>query len=321
MRHARPTVLGLGVLMASALGAGASPLPPRPERYATDRAGVFTAARLEALNERLAAFERETSNQVIVYVDRRLPPGASLETMATTALRTWGVGRKGRDNGVVFFVFVDDRLMRVEVGYGLERTLTNAVAKRITGENVKPFFKRGDYAGGVEAGVNGILAATRGTARGRSGAEAAVRPRPAPAAAAPSAPAQISLFAGFWNLAGRTLAIGAGVAALLVLLLGFVARRSPLEDPVFFGRGFMTAWGVGTAATAGLRGELLFGAIAFVAGLLCLVDWRVFVPEDSGSGRSDSTGSYDDASSSDSSSSGFSGGGGDGGGGGASDGW
>ncbi|MET0555472.1 MAG: TPM domain-containing protein, partial [Vicinamibacteria bacterium] len=120
-------------------------VPPRPDRYATDRAGVIDAARLSALNERLAQFERETSNQVLVYVDRTLPAGATVETFAADAFKAWKVGQKDKDNGVVFFVFVDDRKMRIEVGYGLEGALPDVRAASIVEDHAKPRFRANDY--------------------------------------------------------------------------------------------------------------------------------------------------------------------------------
>lgn len=138
------------------------PLPAKPERYVTDHAGVIPMERASALNEKLAEFERATSNQILVYVDRNLPGDTTIEEMASEAMRQWGVGQKGKDNGVAFFVFIDAREMRIEVGYGLEGAIPDARAKRILGEIVKPKFKAGDYAGGVEDGVDAILAAARG---------------------------------------------------------------------------------------------------------------------------------------------------------------
>src|SRR6185295_9468327 len=125
----------------------ASPVLEKPKGFVTDNAGVLPPARLRALNEELAAFERATSNQVVVYVDRRLPGGTTLEELANVTFRSWAIGQKDKSNGVLFLVFTDDRLMRIEVGYGLEGVITDARSRRITGEVVKPFFKKGDYAG------------------------------------------------------------------------------------------------------------------------------------------------------------------------------
>jgi uncharacterized protein len=72
------------------------------------------------------------------------------------------VGRKDWDNGAVMFVFVDDRKMRIETGYGLEGALPDQLAARILDNEVRPRFRAGDWAGGLEAGIDGILAATRG---------------------------------------------------------------------------------------------------------------------------------------------------------------
>jgi uncharacterized protein len=156
------------VLLASAAQAAVE-VPPRPDRYATDRAGVVGATRLSALNERLAQFERETSNQVLVYLDRKLPPGATVEDFASRAFREWKVGQADKDNGVVFFVFVDDRKMRIEVGYGLEGALPDARAASIVEDHAKPLFRENDYAGGVEAAADQILRAARGEAYQGSG--------------------------------------------------------------------------------------------------------------------------------------------------------
>jgi uncharacterized protein len=131
-------------------------------------------ARLRALNERLAQFERDTSNQVLVVVERRLPADTTLEEYANAAFHAWGVGQKGRNNGVVFFAFVDDRKMRIEVGYGLEGPIPDARANQIISLKVAPFFRRGDYTGGVEAAADEMMKAARGEAlqgTGRTAAE------------------------------------------------------------------------------------------------------------------------------------------------------
>src|SRR5262245_7418979 len=143
MNDLRRALLEAAVALAFAAGprAAAAPvaLPAKPSRYATDQAGVIPAERLSALNEKLAAVERETSDQVLVYVDRRLPPDTTVEEVAVEAMRTWGVGQKGRSNGVLLFVFVDDHAMRLEVGYGLEGAIPDARARQITSDVMKPF--------------------------------------------------------------------------------------------------------------------------------------------------------------------------------------
>jgi len=91
-----------------------------------------------------------------------MPVGWTLEEFANRAFHEWGIGQKGKSNGLLFLVFVEDRKMRVEVGYGLEGAIPDARSHRITDETVKPFFRNGDFAGGIEAGVDALLAAARG---------------------------------------------------------------------------------------------------------------------------------------------------------------
>jgi len=135
-------------------------LPPKPDHYVTDRAGVLKNA--NALNEKLAQFERQTSDQILVYIDRKLPSDTTIEEMGSEAMKQWGVGQKGKDNGAILFVFVDDRKMRIEVGYGLEGSLTDAKSKRIIETVIKPEFRAGDYSAGIEEGTSAILATIRG---------------------------------------------------------------------------------------------------------------------------------------------------------------
>lgn len=178
-RSRRTTLLLLAVALAAAAPARAAKedtLPPRPARYVTDRAGALSGGRAEALNSRLEEFEKETSNQILVWVDRSVPENFTLEEFTVAAARKWAVGQKGRNNGAVLFVFVDERKMRIEVGYGLEGVLPDAVAHRIQEEEILPRFRSGDYPGGIEAGVAAMIAATKGEYRG-TGSTVASRSR------------------------------------------------------------------------------------------------------------------------------------------------
>jgi len=167
-------IASAAIALAARLTADA-PVPPRPAKYLTDNAGVFEAERGRALNEKLAAHERATSNQVLVDVEKRLPPATTIEDFAHSAFRQWGVGQKGKNNGVLLLVFVDDRKMRIEVGYGMEGAIPDAAAHRITDEVIKPWFRKGDYVRGIEAGVDAILAAASGEGNRGTGRTAAER--------------------------------------------------------------------------------------------------------------------------------------------------
>ena len=177
------TVLSVTLALAGP-SASVSPhrafVPPRPPKYATDRTGRLPAARVAALNEKLAAFERQTSTQVLVYVDARLPAGTTLEEFTNAAFHEWGIGQKGKDNGVLFVAFLDDRVMRLEVGYGLEGALPDARARQITSDFVKPRFRAGDYQGGIDAAADQILSAARGEPYRGTGRTVAQGTRPPP---------------------------------------------------------------------------------------------------------------------------------------------
>ena len=141
-------------------------IPEKPQRYVTDRAAVFGSGQAEALNAKLEQFERDTSNQILVWVDRKVPEGFTLEDFTVRAAQKWGAGQKKEDNGAVLFVFTEDHKARIEVGYGLEGSLPDVTAKRIIDDEMIPKFRAGDFAGGIATAVDAMMAATRGEYRG-----------------------------------------------------------------------------------------------------------------------------------------------------------
>jgi len=163
---------GVGTLHA------AEQLPPVPKRYFNDYAHVVAPDVAESLNRKLEDFEKATSSQIVVAVFDKLPADAALEDYTVRTFKAWKPGQQGKDNGAVLFVFVQDRKMRIEVGYGLEAVLPDALAKRIIDEQIAPPFRQRDYTGGLSAGVDGILQAVRGEYKG-TGQTAASRGPPA----------------------------------------------------------------------------------------------------------------------------------------------
>jgi uncharacterized protein len=140
----------------------ADALPPAPQNFFNDYAGVTRPATREQLESSLAALDRDTSVQIVVAVFKKLPEGAALEDFTQRTAASWKVGRKKLDNGAVLFVFTEDRKMRIEVGYGLEGAIPDALAKRILAEEIRPRFQQGDFDGGITAGVNALMKAARG---------------------------------------------------------------------------------------------------------------------------------------------------------------
>src|SRR6266496_492225 len=137
-------------------------IPPKPDAYFNDYAGIVSNPTARRLNKVLEDFEKTTSSQIVVAIFRKMQSDSSLEDYTHQVFEAWEVGQKNKNNGAILFIFVEDRRARIEVGYGLEGALPDAVAKRILDDEVTPRFKRGDYAGGLTAGVNAILQATRG---------------------------------------------------------------------------------------------------------------------------------------------------------------
>jgi len=160
------------VVLASAGAAADLRVPPAPDRRINDYAGALTPAQRDRLEEQLVERERGSDNQVVVAIFRSLD-GESLEDFSVRLAQAWRIGRKGLDNGVIFLVFLDDRKMRIEVGYGLEPTLTDAVSSSILRDVVAPRFREGKVAEGIGAGLDAIEAAIKGTYRAPPAARAA----------------------------------------------------------------------------------------------------------------------------------------------------
>jgi uncharacterized protein len=157
-RLRRPAWAGLVLLSALARAADA---PPPPTRYFNDYAGLVAQADAERLDAALRRFDQETSSQILTVIYPELP-SASMEDFTVRAAQSWRVGQKKLDNGVVLFVFVKDRKARLEVGYGMEGALPDALAKRIIEQKLVPAFAAGRYAQGLEAALEAVMAATRG---------------------------------------------------------------------------------------------------------------------------------------------------------------
>src|SRR6266516_505755 len=141
-------------------------IPPKPDRYFNDYAGVVSKEAAQRFNEQLAQFERETSDQVVVAIWQTMPSQSSIEDFTQRTFQGWTVGQKGRNNGVVLFVFVKDRRMRIQPGYGLEGALPDITCDQIIRNGISPHFKNADYEGGLATGIDLICKAIRGQYKG-----------------------------------------------------------------------------------------------------------------------------------------------------------
>jgi len=140
--------------------AAAAP-PPAPTRWAEDTAGFLSPATRAALDARLEGYERATGHQVVVWIGKTLE-GAPLDDWAVRTFAAWKVGRKGLDDGIAIFVLAEDRKIDIEVGYGLEDKVPDAIASRIIREVMAPRLRAGDRDGAVTAGVDAVLASIEG---------------------------------------------------------------------------------------------------------------------------------------------------------------
>ncbi|HEX6862593.1 MAG TPA: TPM domain-containing protein [Thermoanaerobaculia bacterium] len=193
----------------------------------------------QRIEQRLAAYEQQTGNQIAVLTIESLGDEA-LEDYTLRVAETWKLGQKGKDNGALFLISEQDRKMRIEVGYGLEPQLTDFETGRVLDNVVTPYFRSGDFGAGVEKGVDGIIASIGGE-----------EVTPAPGADAPS-----EMPVGSRVLVGLIFVFVIGTFSLMAIftpgcqswfmylfLMPFYAMFSSMVFPGF-GVGVLIAWAV-----------------------------------------------------------------------------
>ena len=233
-------VFALG-LTAPALAQDLQPVPTLATRV-IDTTGTLTARQSDALEAKLGAFEREAGTQMVVLIVATTQP----EDIAAYAYRVadqWKIGRREVGDGLLVLVAKDDRRVRIEVAKSLEGAVPDLAAKMVIDNAIRPAFKAGDYAGGLNAAIDQLSARVRGEAL------------PAPSAKK-HRPASSGGFGGAWDQLALFFFIG--VPILGVLLTGLFGRK------------------LGGLATGGAAGSLawFFGApllLAGVAGVVAIV--------------------------------------------------
>ena len=254
----------------------------------TDLTGTLSAAQREALDAKLRDWEARTTNQLAVLIVPTTAP-ESIEEYSIRVADAWKIGQKGKDNGAIFLVAKDDKRMRIEVGYGFEGVLTDVTSRRIIGDTIAPYFKQGQFAAGINAGVDRIMAVVD------SG-------EPLPPAG---------------KTAGRPQKGNFDFGTLLVILLVAVPVVGALLRSIF-GKlgGSLVGAGIAGAAAWFIAASLLIGGVAAVIAFVLILFSSLggrggFIPIGGGGGWGG--GGFGGG--------GFSGGGGGFGGGGASGGW
>lgn len=136
---------------------------PDPIGYVNDFADILTVD--DSLDERLEELDKSEGTQIFIITTDTLPSGVDLDTFIprlTDNNPEWAAGTAENDNGVIFTIVVEDRTMRIDVGYGLEGALPDLLTQHIQDDTVRPLFREGDYDGGVVAGVDLIVKAVEG---------------------------------------------------------------------------------------------------------------------------------------------------------------
>lgn len=143
------------------IGLGQVAIPEQGGKWVHDEANILSEATEAALEGIIRANRDSTSTQIGVLTIPTLQ-GESLEEYSMKVVEKWVPGQKEKDNGVLLLIVANDRLIRIEVGYGLEGVLTDALSSRINRNEIAPYFRQGDYDTGVKAGVSAIIDATKG---------------------------------------------------------------------------------------------------------------------------------------------------------------
>ena len=224
--------LAAWLAVAGLPAAAQQPVPPLTG-HVVDTTGTLSADALAGLEQKLAAFEARKGSQVAVLLVSTAAPEA-IEEYSLRVAEEWGIGRSGVDDGVVLVVALDDRRMRFEIGYGLEGAVPDALARRIIAETIAPRFYEGDYAGGLDAGLEALIGLIDGEALP---VPVAREPEAEPFAAVPIV-LMLALFAAplFRRLLGSlfgSLALGGG-AGFIVWLVSSVLFASLLAGGVVF---------------------------------------------------------------------------------------
>jgi uncharacterized protein len=291
MIAARASLLALLVCWAFVALADVA-VPPLSGRV-VDQTGTLSAGDISSLTQTLRDLETRKGSQVAVLIVPTTAP-ETIEQYSIRAAEAWKIGRKKIDDGALLVVAKNDRKLRIEVGYGLEGSLTDATASRIIDEIIVPKFRSGDFAGGISAGVARIVAVIDGEKL----------PAPAPRQQSDSGSLNFDPLNPFFII--PVLLFGGLIRSLLGRLIGSVASGGLVA---------LIAWY--------LFGSLLAAVLAGVIASIFVMFSDSITSSGRGSGWSGGAGggSWSGGSSSSSDSGGFSGGGGSFGGGGASGSW
>lgn len=154
-------------LLGTALSSWADDLPerPNPPRLVNDLAGVLQGGESAALEKKLNDYNDSTSTQIAIVLIKSVGD-YEIKDYAQRVGQKWGIGQKGKNNGIIILLAVEDRKVAIETGYGMEGTVTDAAAREIIENEFKPYFKQGNYYEGLDQGTTAIIQLAKGEYKG-----------------------------------------------------------------------------------------------------------------------------------------------------------
>ncbi len=215
-------------------------VPPTPDHHVTDSAGALSSDAQSKIENELQAYETATGHQVIVYI-ADTTGDVPLETWTGDTAHQWRIGRRGHDDGAILFLFMKDHKVRIEVGYGLESSLTDADSSRIIQNDIVPRMKSQDTDGAVSAGVAAMLKTIT------------------PSYSGVSAPAESSG-------AEVPQSVGYGIAAVIVLIFGFIIFMIVMRVVGMIRYGYLVMREGKTKAKQDMKSFLLWNTTGAVIG-------------------------------------------------------
>lgn len=277
---------GSGTALAQAIPADALLQRLEPAGHVNDLASLLDEAERSAMEQRLVQLRQQNGAEVAVVLLPSLE-GGQIDDFANKLFQKWGLGKEGQDNGLLLLVAVQDRKARIEVGYGLEPILPDALAGRILDEHLFPAFKRQQYAEGLDQAVQQIV--TRIERGEPAPPEAAAADRPPTVAEQAGMTAFLGLFVGIGFSA-----LGFAVGSLLGSLTSTVGGRNRWTNlpGQFFTTFFFLVWGGGfggipliiAAQEASWSRWVLWPLAAVAFAISCVLSWRGYKRWTKGSG-------------------------------------
>lgn len=158
----RITFIILSILILPLMLLANTKMPDRPDSWVNDYAGVLSSAEERNLTSMLEGLESRSSNQVFIAIFKEVPDGEYMDDYTNKLFEKWKPGLADKNNGLLLAIYMQDKKMRIEVGYGLEDVLTDAQSNTLITEVLRPSFKKGQYYGGIKAAMDMLIPALEG---------------------------------------------------------------------------------------------------------------------------------------------------------------